>query len=190
MKRHIGFVIASVVLPAGVASADRSWDPLTFFDASIITRHYAAPADTQTAFRTVGPLPEAQQGESTALTGDFRFGMLDAHKLFAAGEVEFGRLTNHGSNVAGGYAVVGLRAPVGPTLLTAELAAGVRSIRYDLDAPDVTKFIVEPRVRAEIWLDSQFTLGVALGTTIDDRSVWMAGIQLGVHSHEYGIHPR
>jgi len=124
---------------------------------------------------------------ATSVTGDFRFGMRVPYHLFLAGEVEFGRLADSGSNVAGAYGVVGARFPVGnAALLTAEIATGYRSIRYTLDSPEVGKAVMEPRIRAEIWVDEQFSFGATVGATLDDRFVYMAGLYIGVHSHTFG----
>jgi hypothetical protein len=33
-----------------------------------------------------------------------------------------------------------------------------------------------------MWLGPRVTLGAAIGTTLSEREVWMAGVYLGVHT--------
>ncbi|HEU4615349.1 MAG TPA: hypothetical protein VFS15_24815, partial [Kofleriaceae bacterium] len=90
------------------------------------------------------------------------------------------------SNVAGAYGVAGVRSDLGALRIAAEVVAGRRWVRYALDGTeDPTLLMVEPRVRADIWLASQLTLGVAAGATLGERSVWMAGVYVGFHSQPY-----
>jgi hypothetical protein len=70
----------------------------------------------------------------------------------------------------------------------APLAAGARPAGEPvrLDAPDTGKLVAEPRLRADMWLGPQFTLGATAGVTLSDQNVWMVGLSLGIHSHEFG----
>jgi len=64
--------------------------------------------------------------------------------------------------------------------------AGRRWIRYALDGTqDAALMMAEPRVRGEMWLSPILTLGGAVGATLSERNVWMAGIYLGVHSSDF-----
>lgn len=102
------------------------------------------------------------------------------------GEAETGRFAGQdGSNIAGGYAVAGARAPLRLGALSAELAGGWRSLRDSIDAPDHSMYILEPRVRGELWLNPQLTLGAAAGAEVGGQHAWMAGVYIGVHSHDY-----
>jgi hypothetical protein len=166
------------------------------FEAGLNTRHYVPPAP-EAAFRAQEGTSSTSTGESggaaggsAATTGAFRFTMSTPLGSYLGGEAEFGTLGTPGTNVAGGYGVLGLRR--GNTFATAslEIAAGWRSIRYGLDKPDVDKLIAEPRLRGDLWLNPQISLGLAVGATLGER-VWMAGIYLGFHSHDFdGNDPR
>jgi hypothetical protein len=59
-------------------------------------------------------------------------------------------------------------------------------MRDSVEAPDHDVGVLEPRVRGELWLAPQLTLGAAAGAEISGQHAWMAGIYLGVHSHSYG----
>jgi hypothetical protein len=187
------FVVGCVVGASATAFAEprfcsqlRSFygcDSPAFFDAGIYTRRFAGTPTPGTAFRTTEPV--TAEPTATALTGDIRFGLDLPHSAFVAIEGEFGSLTLPGSNVAGVYAVAGAKGATRLATLFAELAGGSRTVRYSLSSADYTKWILEPRVRGEIWLSQQFTLGVTAGATLSDRQVWMMGIYLGVHSQAF-----
>lgn len=157
------------------------------------TRHFAATAAQEgVAFRTTTGEPTTPGlPEGTALTTSLRFTGRTRFNTFLGVEGEVGEMLGRaGSNVAGAYGVAGLRSDLGALRLAAELVAGRRWIRYDLDGTeDPTRLIAEPRVRADLWLASQLTLGVAAGATLGEHSVWMAGVYIGFHSHPYAGMP-
>lgn len=111
--------------------------------------------------------------------------MLHSH-FYLGGEVEAGELETPGSNVAGGFLVIGGEGSSHFGSLAVEVATGSRSLRYRLGAKDVVDTIVEPRVRAYLWLNSQVTLGAAAGATLGDLG-WMVGAYVGVHSNLFDV---
>lgn len=153
------------------------------------TRHFAATAAQQgVAFRTTtGASTTPELPEGTALTTSLRFTGRTLFNTFLGVEGEVGEMVGRtGSNVAGAYGVAGVRSDLGALRIAAEVVAGRRWVRYALDGTeDPTLLMVEPRVRADIWLASQLTLGVAAGATLGERSVWMAGVYVGFHSQPY-----
>ena len=151
------------------------------------TRHFNADSDAKTAFRTTGEMDPAMNA-SSAVSTSLRFTGAAFTNAFFGFEGEAGALVGHPhSNLAGAYGVGGGRGVLGPVRLSAELVAGRRWVRYSLAGirTDPAKWIAEPRVRADLWLGSRVTFGGAIGATLDDQMVWIAGIDLGLHSHDY-----
>jgi hypothetical protein len=149
------------------------------------TRHFAGDP-TAVAERTTTP-PENPTVDGTAASVSFRFTMKMRWNAWAGGEAEAGAFTSRsGSNLAGGYGVIGGGAPFRLGTFGAELAAGWRSVRESVEAPDVARAVLEPRVRGELWLSPQITLGSAVGADLTGQHAWMAGVYVGVHSHSYG----
>jgi hypothetical protein len=63
--------------------------------------------------------------------------------------------------------------------------AGRRWIRYELGADDVPHDVLEPRVRAQLFLTPQVTLGGMIGGSVmPDERGWMAGVYVGLYSLE------
>jgi hypothetical protein len=159
------------------------------FEVGLNTRHFSSASEAQgVAFRST-EMPSASLPKSEAVTSSLRFTGRTIFDTFLGVEGEVGSILDHpGSNVAGAYGVGGVRKHLGAMRLAAELVAGRRWVRYELDgAPtDPGAWIAEPRVRADVWLGSRVTLGGALGATLGDSSVWMAGLYVGVTSSDYG----
>lgn len=173
-----------VVAIVGHADADRHSERPVCFEVGINTRHFAPADDDQIAFRSTEP-PDASLGEGTAISTSIRFTARTAYNTFVGVEGEAGALVGHeGSNLAGAYGVAGARGDLGPVQLGVELVTGRRWVRYELAGlrTDPQTWITEPRVRADLWLGPNVTLGGAIGATLSERSVWMAGIYLGVNS--------
>jgi hypothetical protein len=148
------------------------------------TRHFAGDP-TAVAERTTTS-PEDSSVDGTAASVSFRFTMRMRWNTYAGGEAEAGAFASRsGSNLAAGYGVIGGRAPFRLGTFGAELATGWRSVRDSVEAPDVSRAVLEPRVRGEIFLSPQITLGGAIGADLTERA-WMAGLYVGVHSHSYG----
>ena len=81
---------------------------------------------------------------------------------------------------------MGIDLPFAAGALGAVLASGWRTVRYSSDTDDLSNVVVEPRLRASVWLSEQTTLAVTGGMTLDDRPVFMAGVSIGIHSNDYG----
>src|SRR5207245_308653 len=137
-----------------------------------------------TAFRETMPDPAAMAA-SSATTVSLRFTWRTQIGVLLGGEAEAGELATFGSNLAGAYGIAGVQGELGPVILTAELASGVRMVRYSLTSSDATAAVVEPRVRGQLWLSPRTTLGAAVGAALGDRDTWMAGLYLGIHSIDF-----
>jgi len=160
------------------------------FEVGVNTRHFSTEsAASGVAFRSTtgeSTVPSAEDG--TALTTSLRFTGRAWYNTFLGVEAEVGEILGAASsNIAGAYVVAGARGDLGLLTLGAELVAGQRWVRYDDTnmRTDPSALIAEPRLRADIWIAPQVTLGAAAGATLGDSSVWMAGVYLGVHSIEY-----
>jgi hypothetical protein len=154
------------------------------------TRHFASTTPSGVAARTTTPPTNDMDVNGAATSVSFRFTMRTPFSTYMGGEAETGRFAGvEGSNIAGGYAVAGARAPIRLGSLSAELAGGWRSLRDSIDGPDHSFYILEPRVRGEMWLNPQLTLGAAAGAEVGGQHAWMAGIYIGVHSHAYARDP-
>jgi len=178
-----------VVLLATTASAGPRGERAMQLEVGINTRHYAAAShDADVAFRGDMSVPEDPSLEAgNALTTSLRFTGKARWNTFLGIEAEAGKLLGvEHSNLAGAYAVSGMRHDVGPLRIAAELVAGRRWVRYEvLHKSDAATWIAEPRVRGDLWLAPQLTVGGAVGATIGDRSVWMAGVYIGLHSFDF-----
>jgi hypothetical protein len=105
--------------------------------------------------------------------------------MYVGGELEAGMLETAGSNAAGGYAVFGAKLPFGKSSVGAEVAGGYRTVRFNVETEDLERFVVEPRVRGEIWLGPRVTLSASAGWTVGDQSIWMAGASIGIHQSDF-----
>lgn len=86
---------------------------------------------------------------------------------------------------AGSQALFGLRGGFRRLKLGGEIAAGDRMVEVAfVDADD--EFVLEARVRGQLWLTPWVTIGGLYGTSLLDRGEWLAGIQLGVHTYSWG----
>ena len=176
-----GFVVAGL---AGRADADRKSERPVFFEVGVNTRHFAAADGKQVAFRGTDE-PDAALDGGTAVSTSIRFTARTAFNTFVGVEGAAGALVGQGgSTLAGALGVVGARGDLGRVQLGVEAVTGRRWVRYEMGASSVdpSTWITEPRVRADLWLASSVTLGGAVGATLSERSVWMAGIYLGVNS--------
>ena len=158
-------------------------EPALHFEVGLNTRHFAQTADQQTAFR--GEMDPSTEAHS-ATTVDLRFTRWLPLNMFAGIEGEVGRLEYDGSNLAGAYGVFGAQFHPASAILAVEMAGGWRSVRYGGLSEDQGKFVAEPRVRAEFWLNPRVTVGAAVGSTLSAQHVWMAGVYIGVHSLVFG----
>src|SRR3954468_19690735 len=74
---------------------------------------------------------------TSATTADFQFTMATRHATYLGIEAEAGTLGPAGSNYAGGYGVPGIESVSPYGSLGAELVAGRRWLRADIDSDDV-----------------------------------------------------
>jgi hypothetical protein len=191
MSRAIAAVVISASLVGlwlGEASADRRRDDRPMhLELGLNTRHFAA-ADPGVAFRTTETPDPAVDGGS-ALSTSIRFTGRTRFNTFLGAEAEAGTLLGRpGSNLAGAYGVAGAHHDLANLRFGVEMVAGQRWVRYGHDGrkTDPSRWIAEPRVRADLWLGPHATLGGAVGATLSDRAVWMAGIYIGMSSSAWG----
>jgi hypothetical protein len=183
--------LASVVVTVacvGCTARARNNDPPARLTVGASMRQFPAiqePDATPAAFRSSEPQPTANEGSAqTARMAAIAFTMqTPLSGVYAGGEVETGAL-DPGSSAASVYGVIGARQRFANLNLGVELVAGRRWLRY-IDHESASMFAAEPRLRADIWLDEQFSLGGAVGLTLGDQTVWMAGVFLGIHSHAF-----
>ena len=175
-------------LVATSAAADGRREAAMQLELGINTRHFAAAeAPDDVAFRSADPMMDAALGEGTAVTSSLRFTGKARWNSFLGIEAETGRLVGVStSNLAGAYGVAGIRHDLGRLRVAAELVAGRRWVRYRLiGKEDDSLMVAEPRVRGDIWLSQHWTFGGAVGATMGDRSVWMAGVYFCLHSFAF-----
>jgi hypothetical protein len=129
------------------------------------------------------PVEQQLSANSIAL----QFTMATAYPLYTGIEAETGRLSLPGSNLAAAYAVVGLEQRLGFGAVGAELAAGWQGVRYNSGDEDHDTLVAEPRLRGQVWIAEQWTLGATFGARIagGQKDDWMGGAYLGVHSHRF-----
>lgn len=184
MSRVLALVGVLLVSNSASASPD---EPPVHFEIGLNTRHLgASESDSNVALRS---LTEVDDGtpSGNGVTVSLRFTKWMKWQTFTGIEAETGTLTTPNSNFAGAYGLFGTRHELGRIALFVEAAAGKRWVRYELMEKDRTTWMVEPRVRAETWLNDRFTFGGAIGSTITgDVRVWLAGLYIGVHSLEFG----
>lgn len=182
-------VVAVAALSGCLTDTERTFRPARVHFA-LASRHLAssAPTDAGTIARQTSPTPPpaAPAASDRAVTGAAQFTMLTRYHAYVGGEVEAGTLGPTGSNFAGAYGIVGGETGNRFGSIAAEAAIGRRTLRADLSAADHVDVVVEPRLRAELWLSSQVTLGGNLGASLGDHA-WLAGVYLGVHSNLFDL---
>ncbi len=134
------------------------------------------------------PPPSSRDVASSAITGAVQFTMQAYRGFYLGGEVEAGRLASHeGSNFGALYGVAGAETSSRWGSLSVEMIAGRRWLRYELGAEDVGAFALEPRLRGQLWLSPQVTLGGLIGANAaPGENGWMAGLYFGVYSNMFG----
>lgn len=152
------------------------------------TRRFATPVNNDPAtavFRTTTPTPEAVPTEThQAMVASVGFTM-PWQSAYFGGEVETGKLDAEGSSASGVYGVAGVGGALGRINLSAELVAGRRWLRFASADEDLGRTVFEPRVRADLWLSPRLSTGVTAGRTLGDQDIWMAGLFLAIHSHDF-----
>jgi hypothetical protein len=134
------------------------------------------------------PPPTSTDVASSAITGSVQFTMQAYRGLYMGGEVEAGRLADHeGSNFGALYGVAGAETTSRWGSLSVEMIAGRRWLRYEMGEEDVGSFALEPRLRGQMWLSPQVTLGGLVGANAaPGANGWMAGVYFGVYSNLFG----
>jgi hypothetical protein len=136
--------------------------------------------------RTTEPGETSAPAETASgVTGNAQFTMGYKRGFYMGGEIEAGPLTRSGSFFGGAYGVAGAETVSSKGSLSVELIAGRRWLRYELGAEDVASVALEPRVRGQLWLGPQVSLGGVVGANaVPGEQGWMAGIYLGLYSDE------
>jgi hypothetical protein len=184
MRRALA--LALLVVAACAFDPQRAIRPARFTVGMNAQRITPAPDPTTVTARTTdgGSAPPSASSNAVAMSGQFTMSTRD--HLYLGGEVEAGRLADPGSNLAGAYGIMGAEGVSHVGSLGVELATGWRGVRYTIDSNEVNDAIVQPRVRGQLWVSPQVTLGAAAGATLVGDRGWMAGVYLGVHSSLFG----
>lgn len=143
------------------------------------------PNASPTTFAGSTPAPEASSTQLSAVTASFQFTMRARLGYYAGIEAEAGRLDENGSNFGGAYAIVGGEHASSFGSIGVELASGWRGLRYGFGDEQDDRLVFEPRVRGQIWIADQWTVGGAAGALLGGGGQWMAGVYIGVHSHRF-----
>jgi hypothetical protein len=143
-----------------------------------------AGSPASVALRQASPTQEAVP--LGAYTASVHFTMKLRRFLYGGMEVEAGQLDTRGSNFGGAYGVLGAEHATRLFSIGVEVASGWRGLRYRSGADDLHAYIAEPRVRGQLRIGEQLSLGAMAGATLGERGSWMGGIYLGVHSAAFG----
>lgn len=125
------------------------------------------------------PDPEAETAYSVvkqfvlATTAHTHFG----YEVEVTPGLDGGRDPSARRMAAGAQLVAGIRGGLPYLDLRAELAGGLRLFENDVDEP-----VLEARVRGDLWLTSQVTLGAALGKSLLDERDWITAVYIAVHT--------
>lgn len=134
---------------------------------------------------TTLPEPTPTEQASSGVTGSLQFTMRYPRNnvpIYMGAEVEAGPLENQGY-LGGAYGVIGAEASSGRGSLSVEMTGGRRWLRSELNAENVPSFMLEPRVRAQLTLTPQVTVGGVIGANaMPDERGWMAGVYIGMFS--------
>ena len=144
----------------------------------------AAPDAQPGVARTITPPAATPALVSSGVTGALQFTMRARRNVYLGGEVEAGPLEQSGY-FGGAYGVAGAEVSSSVGSLSVELTAGRQWVRTELGADNVPRTMLEPRVRAQLPLTPQITIGGVIGASAlpDDRG-WMAGIFVGMYSFD------
>jgi hypothetical protein len=138
------------------------------------------------ALRSTAPIEQEPETLTTSgVTGSLQFTMRfprNTMPLYMGAEIEAGPLANSGY-LGGAYGVIGAEATSGRGALSIEVAGGRQWVRAELNADDVPAWMVEPRLRAQLTLTPQVTVGGLLGAdALADQRGFVAGLYLGFFS--------
>ena len=145
-----------------------------------------ALASPTTSARSSTPTGESSTTHASAVSAALQFTMQTARHTYVGGEVETGTIGGiEGSNLAGAYGVVGGETTTGFGSLGVELATGWQGLRRNWDSDSDDRLIFEPRVRGQLWVAEQWTIGGSVGARLGGGGEWVGGIYIGVHSHRF-----
>lgn len=190
--RHRDSLLVVVMCGTSACVVDRwhNYERPARFETAVNARHVAAvhPDRPDAVGRARGEIstPEANETGGNGVSVAARFTMRTRWHTYLGVEAEAGALAREGSNIAGGYGVAGTRRPFGFGALSAEVAAGWRGVRDALGEPDRSDYILEPRIRGEMWLGRQVSLGATAGAEVGTQGGWVAGVYVGIHSQDFG----
>lgn len=206
MKRvHVVGVVGIAASLAAGCVTDKPWTARPVrLNVGVATRHLATPPPTMrdpldysnlnrtsNVARSTEPTAGAMESvdaPTTATVGAAEFTLAFKYHTYAGGAIETGTLGQSGSSIAAIYGVLGAEATNSIGAVAVELAAGWQTMRANIYSPDYDTRVLEPRVRGELWLSPQFTLGANIGGMPGgDSNGWTAGVYLGVHSNLWDI---
>jgi len=121
---------------------------------------------------------------SAAASIDLQFTTRFGHQLYVGAEGEAGKASADDADIGGAYAIVGIERASKVGSVGAELATGWRGLRIPNDHT-INRFLLEPRVRGQIWIAEQWSLGGTVGAGFGNSTEWMAGVFLGLHSNAF-----
>jgi len=158
--------------------------PYVFVELGAGVRHFAPSQAAHSAARSVSPVTMPERASATDMTYDERVGVGLPLGLYAAWELvaidaQPARVTE-AQPVLFAFLTAGFQQRVGTLSLAAELAGGVLAYSEGYDAA------AEARVRADVWVLPWCTVGGLVGTSLIRRDEWVAGIEVGIHTHSYG----
>ncbi|NVB85621.1 MAG: hypothetical protein HOV81_45070 [Kofleriaceae bacterium] len=183
-------VVLLCTTPACVVDRLHGYERPAHFETVVNARHIAPVQRPVTSIaRTTGETSTTSEVPDTgggAGSIALRFTMRARWNTYLGAEAEAGAMAREGSNLAGGYGVAGMRHPFRFGALSAEVAAGWRGLRDALNAPDRSDYVLEPRVRGEMWLGPQVSLGATAGADLTTQGAWVAGMYVGIHSLDFG----
>ncbi|MBA3463210.1 MAG: hypothetical protein H0T46_24855 [Deltaproteobacteria bacterium] len=142
--------------------------------------------------RTTGePAPTTERFASKGVTGNAQFTMGYRRGVYMGAELEAGPMSRDGAYFGGAYGVVGADTSSARGSLSVELIAGRRWLRTELGADDIASVAIEPRVRGQLLVGPQVTIGGVIGANaVPGEHGWMAGIYIGLFSHDQNAKPR
>jgi hypothetical protein len=184
-----------VIALLGLVSSGCLWERnidsrMARLQAGVTTRRVVTRAPEQpiggTVARTTTPpdlTEQVPQVSSYGVTGSMQFTMRMLKHVYAGGELEAGPMERTGSYLGGAYGVAGAEVSSPRGTLSVEMNAGRRWIRYELGAENVPHNVLEPRVRGQLFLTPQVTLGGMIGASVmPEERGWMAGVYVGLYS--------
>lgn len=121
---------------------------------------------------------------SAAASIDLQFTTRFAHQIYVGVEGEAGKASADDADIGGAYAIVGVERAAKVGSVGAELATGWRGLRVP-NSETINRFLLEPRVRGQIWIAEQWSLGGTVGAGFGNSIEWMAGVFLGLHSNAF-----